>query len=441
MLYDQAQLALAYLEAGQATGETSFLDVAEDTLSYVHRDMTDSAGGFYSAEDADSIPPESADDPEAHKTEGAFYVWTDDEVKALVGDDIEIARRRFGLEEAGNAPHDPHGEFHGKNLLYVSESVHDIAARTGRSEAEVQAAIERVREQLYRERSERPRPHLDDKVLTSWNGLMIAAFARAGRVLADRDSAASFLAAARRAAEFIRRIMWKAETGELLHRYREGDAAIAGYAEDYAFLAFGLLELFQADGDVAWLQWAQDLQRAQDERFWDEQDGGWFSTTGSDPSVLLRLKEDYDGAEPSASAVSVMNLLTLTHLMPSGRWQEQIERTLGRLGANAAARAVPMLLCGLSAWHAGLSQIVVLGERGGQGTRALERELASRYLPFAVHVPVAPPAQAAVASHLAFIEAMHAGEGAAAYVCRDFTCQQPVSDPAALATLLDGTPR
>jgi len=439
MLYDQAQLTLAFLEAGQAAGEPFLFDVAEDTLSYVLRDMTDPAGGFYSAEDADSIPPGLDEAAGARKTEGAFYIWSDEEVRALVGGDIDVARRTFGLEAGGNAPHDPHGEFLGRNLLYVAESRHDVAVRTGRTEADVQAAIGRIREALFRARGSRPRPHLDDKVLTSWNGLMIAAFARAARVLPSRPAAASYLAAARRAAGFIRRTLWNGEQGDLLHRYRDGQAGIPGYAEDYAFLVFGLLELFQADGDVAWLDWAQELQRAQDERFADEEEGAWFSTTGADPTVLLRLKEDYDGAEPSASAVSVLNLLTLTHLLPSDRWHRQVERTLGRLGprAGAAARAVPMMLCGLSAWHAGLSQVVVTGDRDADGTMALERELAARYLPFAIHVPVAPATQEAVAARLEFVGAM-TGSESAVYVCREFTCQQPVKDPASLSALLSG---
>ena len=443
MLYDQAQLALAFLEAGQANREPFLFDVAEDTLAYVLRDMTDAAGGFYSAEDADSLPPGQDEAGGARKMEGAFYIWTDAEVSALVGDDIDVARRTFGLEEAGNAPHDPHGEFTGKNLLYIAESPHDVAVRTGRSEADVQAAIHRIRQALFHARASRRRPHLDDKVLTAWNGLMIAAFARAARVLESRPAAPSYLAAARRAAGFIRRTLWNAERRELLRRYRDGDAAISGYAEDYAFLILGLLELFQADGDVAWLDWALELQHAQDERFWDEDEGGWFSTTGNDPTVLLRLKEDYDGAEPSPSAISVLNLLTLTHLMPSEQWQRQIEKTLIRLGprAGAAARAVPMLLCGLSAWHAGLSQIVVVGERGADQTVALERELASHYLPFAIHVPVSPATQQAIGSRLEFIRAMPAPEGAAAYVCRDFTCQQPAGDPVSLAARLDARSR
>ena len=237
MLYDQAQLTLAFLEAGQATGEPFFFDVAEDTLSYVLRDMTDPAGGFYSAEDADSIPPGLDDTPDARKTEGAFYIWSDEEVRALVaGDDRRspphVRPRRGGQRAARSAR-----RILSAGTCSTSRSPpHDVAVRTGRTEADVQAAIARIREALFRARGSRHRPHLDDKVLTAWNGLMIAAFARAARVLPARPAASSCLAAARRAAGFIRSTLWNRERGELLRRYRSGDAGIPGYAEDYAFL-------------------------------------------------------------------------------------------------------------------------------------------------------------------------------------------------------------
>jgi uncharacterized protein len=440
MLYDQAQLVLAYLEAAQATGERAFAEVAEDTLAYVMRDMTDARGGFYSAEDADSVPPEHAGDSSAHKMEGAFYIWTDAEIAALVGEDADIARRRFGIEENGNAPQDPQGEFTGKNLLYVAESVKEISVRTNRSVAEVEAALERIRQVLFAARAQRPRPHLDDKVLTAWNGLMIAAFARAARVVPDSPAAAGYLHAARRSATFIRTTLWHQDTRRLLRRYRDGEAGIEAYAEDYAFLIFGLLELFQADSDVAWLDWALDLQAVQDERFWDAADAGWFSTTGADPTVLLRLKEDYDGAEPSASSVSVLNLLTLAHLVPSDEFAKKAERTLARFGPRigAAARVVPMLLCGLSAWHAGMGQIVLVGDTTSDSARALQRELARHYLPFAVVMTASPgSSQDALGLRLGFIRAMTSPDGAAAvYVCRDFTCRQPVSSPDELAAVL-----
>jgi uncharacterized protein YyaL (SSP411 family) len=439
MLYDQAQLVLAYLEAAQATGEDFHATVAEDTLHYVLRDLTDPLGGFYSAEDADSIPPDQSGKPDAHKLEGAFYVWTDEEVQRLLGGDADIARRRFGIEAGGNAPQDPQGEFPGKNILYISQSIEDIAARSGRSPDDVMAALGRIRDTLLTARAERHRPHLDDKILTAWNGLMIAAFARAARVLSGRPSSQRYRAAAQRAAAFIRDRLWQRDSGRLLRRYREGDAAIDAYAEDYAYLVFGLLELFQADGNAEWLEWAITLQQRQDALFWDEEQGGWFSTTGEDPTVLLRLKEDYDGAEPAPSSVSVQNLITLSHLgvaVPLHR----AERTLARYGQRigSAARVLPMMLSALSSWHAEHSQVVIVGDPESSGAAALRSELARHYRPFTGVVPVVPGArQQDVARLLPFVGAMSERAGhATAYVCHNFACREPVTAPDALASQL-----
>ena len=202
--------------------------------------MTDEAGGFYSAEDADSLPPEDVGKPGAHAMEGAFYLWRASELAPLVGEDEPIVRQRFGIEENGNAPADPHGEFTGKNLLYLARSVEEIANDLRTSPDEVSAALDRARLRLFEHRVTRPHPYLDDKVLTAWNGLMIAAFARAARVVGSYGQDASpYLAAARRAASFIRERMWNADTRTLLRRYRRGEASIEAYAEDYAYLIFG----------------------------------------------------------------------------------------------------------------------------------------------------------------------------------------------------------
>ena len=214
MLYDQAQLVLAYLEGAQASGDSSFLDVAEDTLRYVMREMTDPGGGFYSAEDADSIPPEQAGRPDAHKMEGAFYLWREAELSELLGEQARIVCRRFGIEPEGNAPIDPQQEFVGKNLLYVARSIPELSGECGRTPGEVADLLDHSRLQMFQARLLRPRPHLDDKVLTAWNGLMIAAFARAARVLrgapGDGDVRGEpYLAAASRAASFIRGTMWQ----------------------------------------------------------------------------------------------------------------------------------------------------------------------------------------------------------------------------------------
>jgi uncharacterized protein YyaL (SSP411 family) len=432
MLYDQAQLVLAYVEAAQASGDAFYLEVAEDTLRYVLRDLRDEAGGFYSAEDADSVPPESAGLPDAHKAEGAFYLWTAAEVDALLGGAAPLVRARYGIEPGGNAPVDPQQEFAGRNLLYVARSIADLAGAAGRPEPEIEEALDRARNVLFQARLARPRPHLDDKVITAWNGLMIAAFARAGRVIEGRGgdeghASRPYLHAAQRAAGFIKHRLWDGATRTLLRRYRAGHAEIEAYAEDYAFLVFGLLELFQADRNAQWLAWAVELQNRQDELFWDQQAGGWFSTSGRDPTILVRMKEDYDGAEPSASSIATLNLLTLNQLVENAAWRDRVERTL-RLFATALeqnGRTVPMMAAALSTYLAGPEQIVVVG---ADGAGALARSLSLRYLPFSTTLVLQEAEQRALKEVTPFIAAMHPVDGRpAAYVCRDFSCRQPAT--------------
>jgi uncharacterized protein YyaL (SSP411 family) len=259
---------------------------------------------------------------------------------------------------------------------------------------------------------------------------MIGAFARVSRVL---DAGEPDLQAARRAAAFVRERMWQAGSGVLLRRYRDGHAEIDGYAEDYAYLIAGLLELFQADADPVWIEWAIALQHRQDELFWDDVAGGWFSTTGRDASVLVRLKEDYDGAEPTASSVSVQNLMVLSHLVHDPQWTDRIDRTLKYFAARLEkiGRAVPMMAAALSAYAAGLQQVVIV--EGERGDREIERTLARHYRPFAVTLIVSQDRQRALAGSLPFVAAMQPVNGAtAAYVCRDFSCRQPVTSPDAL---------
>ena len=438
MLYDQAQLVLAYLEAAQLTGDRFFADVAIDTLAYVRRDLRHPEGGFFSAEDADSVPPEQAHEPAPHKSEGAFYIWRDEEIAEALGADADLVRLRYGVLPDGNAPFDPQHEFTHKNLLYAARSVEDVASTTGRSVEEVVAALDRARAALLVRRSARPRPHLDDKVLTAWNGLMIAALARAGRVVvADGDAYVSDAAAA---ASFVRAHLWSERDQTLLRRYREGESGVGAYAEDYACLIFGLLELFQANGDPQWLEWALRLQRRLDDLFWDPAEGGWFSTTGQDPSVLLRLKEEYDGAEPAASSVAVLNLLALSNLTGDAGMAERVQRTFGALGASASmrGRAVPMMLAALSTYHAGRPQIVIAGEPDADDTRALVAVVRSRYLPTAVVVPIRDAYRSELGRLLPWTAALVARDSrATAYVCREFACQLPTSSPEELGSQLD----
>jgi hypothetical protein len=432
MLYDQAQLVLAYVEAAQVSGDSFFAAVASDTLDYVRRDLRERGGGFYSAEDADSVPPEQAHDAHPHKSEGAFYIWRDEEIGQALGEDADVVRKRYGILPDGNAPFDPQSEFTHKNLFYTARTIDEVASLTGRTQDDVTATLARARARLLSLRSARPRPHLDDKILTAWNGLMIAAFARAARILPE---AASCLQDARQAASFIRTHLWNSSSETLLRRYRQGEAGVEAYAEDYAYLVFGLLELFQADGDPGWLEWALTLQRRMDDLFWDAEGGGWYSTTGRDPSVLLRLKEEYDGAEPAASSVAVANLMTLSHLVADEALWDKVRRTFEMFGASPSmrGRAVPMMLAALSTYHAGMPQIVIAGESSAADTRALFDVLRRQYLPTAIVVPIDAARRPELTRLMPWTGELTARGGrATAYVCREFACELPASSAAEL---------
>ena len=436
MLYDQAQLALSYLDAAQVTGDALYVSVAEDTFDYVLRDLTSPDGAFYSAEDADSVPP--GNEPDAEKREGAFYVWPAGELERLLGDDAPIFARRFGVEPNGNALSDPQKEFEGQSILYVAQSIDDVAARTGRSVDDVMTALMRARTTLFHARARRHRPHRDDKVLTGWNGLMIAAFARAARVLVDSARRGEWQESAERAAAWIRQHLWRSADRRLLRRYRDGHAGIDGFCEDYAYLTWGLVELFQTTGNVEWLTWALELTDVQTALFFDARDGGWFSTTGDDPTVLLRMKEDYDGAEPAAASVSVANLLALGHIVADTALIDRAKQTLERYGPQIgrAVRVMPLMVSNIATWNTPASQIVLVGDRGGDDLRALERAVARHYLPSTVVITLPGGSRdPALATRLPWLAAMDVVSGrAAAYVCREFTCQAPVTDPAALQT-------
>ncbi len=433
MLYDQAQLVLAYLEAAQIDPDSGSAPVAEDTLRYVERDLSDPAGGFYSAEDADSIPLEQTAEAGAHEREGAFYLWHAGEVDQLAGPDALLVRERFGIDTRGNAPFDPQEEFGTGNLLYLASSIRQLAFEHSLDDEQVAARVERARGAMFAARSLRPRPRLDAKILAAWNGLMIAAFARASRVLRSREH----LARAEKAAVFIRNQMWVEESRTLFRRFCDGEAAIEAYADDFAGLIFGLLQIVQAGGDLAWLTWAIELQRRQDELFWDESGAGWFSTTGKDRSVLFRLKEGYDGAEPSAGSLSASNLLTLAHLTADEDWQSRIELVLGAFSDSLsdASRSVPWMMANLSAYHHGLDQVVIVGPREDPVRREMERVIGDGYRPFAVTLSIHPEElHGDFRTLMPWLETMTARGGrTTGYVCRRFECHEPTTDVAEFA--------
>jgi uncharacterized protein YyaL (SSP411 family) len=402
MLYDQAQLAVAYLEAYQLSADEFYADAARSTLDYVLGDMTAPNGGFYSAEDADSVIDPAKP---AVKGEGAYYVWTKAEIDAVLGPaEAERFARAYGVEERGNAH-----EFAGKNIL----SLVDVG----------QALPPAVRERLLEARCRRVRPHLDDKILTAWNGLMISAFAKGAQVLAD----GRYLEAARRAADFVLARMHDPAAGTLLRRFREGEAAVSAFLDDYAFFVQGLLDLYEAEFDVRRIETAIRLSETMIARFEDAAAGGFFATTADEPSLVLRLKDDYDGAEPSGSSIAILNLLRLGRITGRKAFEDTAAKALAAFATRLAAvpEAMPQMLAALEYSRSKPVQIVLAGSR--QAVEPFLAELRRRFLPFAVvlladHAPVNYPA----------------AETATAYVCENFACRLPTPDPNEFAKSLDG---
>jgi hypothetical protein len=430
MLYDQAQLAISYIEAFQVSGDSQYADTARRTLDYVLRDMSDPSCGFYSAEDADS-----AIDPSEPtlKGEGAFYIWQAEEIRDLLEAPLaDWFCYRYGVAEGGNVASDPHGEFTGRNILYQAASVQETAEQFGRPAEEVRAGLETAAATLLEARSKRVRPHLDDKVLTSWNGLMISAFSLGGAVLREPR----YSEAARRAAEFVLSTMYHPASGVLLRRYRQGQAAIPGFLDDYALFTQALLDLYETQFDLRHLQAAIRLTEKQIELFEDSEHGAFFSSTADDRTLVMRLKEDYDGAEPSGNSVAVRNLLRLAQITNRAEFRDAASRTLGAFHSRLSAvpSTAPEMLAACEFLLGDARQIILVGEPGAADFAPLLAALHARFLPNRIVLRVdSLEARAFLASGIPSIASMRQP---GAYVCRNYTCQLPVSGTEAFRELI-----
>src|SRR6516164_2701832 len=439
MLYDQAQLAVAYLDAFQITKAKPYASVARDILDYVARDMKSKDGGFFSAEDADSLVVAAGADRGHPKTaEGAFYIWTKKEIDDALGDSAEIFDFHYGVQAYGNAPEgsDPHDEFRGKNILIERHTIAGTAVHFKKSEGEIAKVLAQSRQKLFEIRAQRPRPHLDDKIIAAWNGLMISAFARAAQVLDD----SRYLEIATRAANFLRGNLY-GEKSKLLYRsYREGRSNIEGFADDYAFVVQGLLDLYEASFDVEWLGWAIELQHTQDRLFFDEKNGGYFSNSGRDESVFVRLKDDNDGAEPAASSVAALNLLRLSQILDDPKTAERAKKTIDAFATILLQfpSGMPQMLVAVENSLGKPRQIVIAGKKGSPETKALLKEVHRHFLPNTIVILAdANEGQKYLGEKNEAIRAMSLVEGKpAAYVCENFTCKAPATDLKQLSDLL-----
>jgi len=433
-LYDQAELALAYTDAFQLTRDVEFGDVARDTLAYVLRDMRDRAGGFYSAEDADSAVSRT----DARLAEGAFYLWTMSELRQALGRDAALVAYHFDVSSEGNLGQVRGPEMTGANTLVSRHSVRETAARFGTTERAVQGVLDSARQRLLEARAARPRPARDDKIITAWNGLMISALARAGQVFDNRQYVDAGLDAAR----FVESHMFDASSASLKRRYRQGTADIDALLEDYTFFVQGLLDLYEASFDPQWLSLASRLQETQDRLFWDDKDGAYFSTRADALYLIARMKEDYDGAEPAANSVAAMNLLRLWQLTEKNVWRARADSTFRALSGRVArsGAAVPQLVAALDFWQSTPKQIVIAGEPAAPDTHALVRLVHDRFIPNKVLALVdGGQGQAELARLVPFLREMTPRSGRATiYVCENYACRLPTSDLATAARLLDG---
>ncbi len=439
MLYDQAQLAVAYLDAFQITRDRQYADVARDILDYVARDMTSKEGGFFSAEDADSpVVAAVADRGHPETKEGVFYVWTKKEIDAALGDSAEIFDFHYGVQAHGNAPEgsDPQDEFRGKNILIGRHTIAETAKHFRKTDGEIEKLLAECRAKLFSIREKRPRPHLDDKIIAAWNGLMICAFARGARVLDEPR----YLEIATRAAKFLRTNLYDEKSKLLYRNYRGGRSDIEGFADDYAFVIQGLLDVYGASFDVEWLKFAVQLQETQDRLFFDEQNGGYFSTSGKDESVFLRMKDDNDGAEPAASSVAAMNLLRLSQFHDDKQMTERARKTVDAFATTLShfPSAMPQMLVALDYSSSKPRQIVIAGSKAAPETKALLKEVNRHFLPKTLlFLADRGEGQKYLGEKNEAIRAMSPIEGkSAAYVCENFTCKAPVTDPKQLAELL-----
>ena len=412
MLYDQAMLVMAYTEAYQATGKEEYKKTSCEILTYIMRDMTSHEGGFYSGEDADS-----------EGEEGKFYLWTQNEIRqVLANEEDEVVTKIFNIKGNGNFP-----DGNGRNIFYLLKTVPE------ESDFPDANMIDSLRGKLFKARENRVHPGKDDKILTDWNGLMIAALAKASQAFDEPG----FSKAAKKAADFILSKM-RSEKGMLFHRYRDGETAIPGFLDDYSFFIWGLLELYEATFDIHYLKAAIELNEDQRMHFWDNREGGFFMTSEDAGNILVRKKDIYDGAVPSGNSVAMLNLVRLGRI----KADPELERKAEAIG-QAFSRIIEkgpvgftMLMSALDFALGPSQEIVIAGDLHAVDTKDMLKALRKEFIPNKV-VIFRPDGECEITHISEYTKNLPGRKGkATAYVCRNFNCALPETEPGKMLELL-----
>jgi uncharacterized protein YyaL (SSP411 family) len=426
MLYDQAMLAMAYTEACQATKKEEYAETAREILTFVLRDMTSPQGGFYTSIDADS-----------EGEEGKFYIWTEHEVRQVLSpEEAELVTKVFNVQENGNFLDATTYKDTGNNILYMSSPLDRISSDMKIPAKELKDRLQVVRQKLFSAREKRIRPSKDDKILTDLNGLMIAALAKAGQALDQPE----YMEAAEHAASFILEKMTDPR-GRLYHRYRDGEAAIPGFLDDYAFIVWGLIELYEATFETGYLKSAIELTQHMISHFWDEEHGGFYLSADDAESVVTRRKDAYDGAHPSGNSIATLNLLRLAHMTGESKFEERASRIIYALSSivSKAPTAYTQLLIALDFVIGPSSEVVIVGERNADDTHAMIKTLRVNFIPSKVVLlrPVGDKSQE-ITQLAEYTSDFLVKDGkATAYVCHGFKCGLPTTDASRMLELLN----
>ncbi|HEX3012997.1 MAG TPA: thioredoxin domain-containing protein, partial [Methanobacterium sp.] len=414
MLYDQAITATAYIEAFQATGCERYRDTAQEIFEYILRDMQSPEGGFYSAEDADS-----------EGVEGKFYVWTKDEIYKVLGEEnAKFASKIFNVNSKGNFSEEPSQEKTGSNILHIENSPDEISETLGIKKEDIKRKIEETRKILFNTREKRVHPHKDDKILTDWNGLMISALSKGAQVF-DNEK---YLNAAMRSADFI--IDNLCDNNRLLHRYRDGEAAIDGKLDDYAFFISGLLELYEASFNLKYLKSAIDLNNILLDHFWDNENGGFYFTPDDGEEILVRKKEIYDSTVPSGNSMQMLNLLKLSKITEDEEFKHkavQLEKAFSHDVVRTPS-AHTQLMVAIDFKLGPSYEIVIAGTPNNQDTDIMLNSIRSSYIPNKTIVLKPPEASEIIGLINSLKFKNQENNKATVYICSENTCKAPTTD-------------
>ncbi|MFW9848007.1 MAG: thioredoxin domain-containing protein [Candidatus Thorarchaeota archaeon] len=428
MLYDQAMLLIAYTETYLATKNQQYAQVVHEVVEYLVQDMRSPEGAFYSAEDADS-----------EGEEGKFYVWDYEEIASILdGEERDLFIKAFNIKEDGNFLNEATGKKHGANIPHLKLHPVKLAETLGIDRGKLKDTISNVRQKLLDVRSGRVRPHLDDKVLTDWNGLLVAAIAKAARAMEDDE----YTDIAREAMEFILQKMRK-PNGALLHRYREGEAVIDGFLDDYAFVIWGLIELYETTYEIVYLTEALELLKIQLSRFWDSEHGGFFFTDNSSEALLQRQIDAYDGAIPSGNSVSMYNLVRLGRMLGNPEYEEKAAQVGARFSSiiEQSMGGFSMMLSALDYALGPTNEVVIAGDSEDKNTSKMLQELETIFLPNLTVLLRSTPDQIVILNEIASYTKFHEPikNKTTAFVCIEQNCKLPTSDKDQMMEMLGKT--